>query len=197
MDSVIPFRSSKDYYYTDMYLTGQMYGMIFTGGISEAVSSMNALNNLKFPMGSMQPQYSLAGAGSYSYAITGVMDASLIAEGLAGFYFGYSAGRTTGSAFGEIIDQRSSGNTELKEVFNSIKDSQNYPEGFQARMNGTTSNKVNNNQLLDRLREVETGTWKKVYKDGYDAYGNKISIHYFQSQSGKVFDVKVKSGWSN
>jgi len=26
---------------------------------------------------------------------------------------------------------------------------------------------------------------------------NKVSIHYFQSQSGKVFDVKVKPGWSN
>ena len=86
---------------------------------------------------------------------------------------------------------------ELKEVYNSIKDSPNYPEGFQPRANGTTSNKVNNQQLLEKLREIESGTWKKVYKDGYDAYGNKISIHYFQSQSGKVFNVKVKSGWSN
>lgn len=64
-------------------------------------------------------------------------------------------------------------------------------------MNGTTGNKVNNQQLLEKLREIEAGTWKKVYKDGYDAYGNEISIHYFQSQSGKVFNVKVKSGWSN
>lgn len=86
---------------------------------------------------------------------------------------------------------------ELKEVFNSIKDSPNYPEGFQPRVNGTTGNKVNNQQLLEKLREIEAGTWKKVYKDGYDAYGNEISIHYFQSQSGKVFNVKVKSGWSN
>ena len=37
----------------------------------------------------------------------------------------------------------------------------------------------------------------KVYKDGYDAYGNEISIHYFQSESGRVFDVKVKPYWSN
>ena len=87
--------------------------------------------------------------------------------------------------------------TELKEVFNSIKESKNYPEGFQARMNGTTSNKVNNQQLLEKLREIEPGVWKKIYKDGFDAYGNRVSIHYFQSQSGKVFNVKVKSGWSN
>ncbi|MBQ2802857.1 MAG: hypothetical protein IJF07_03055, partial [Lachnospiraceae bacterium] len=87
--------------------------------------------------------------------------------------------------------------TELKEVFHSIKESPNYPEGFQARVNGTTSNKVNNYQLLEKLREIESGTWKKIYKDGYDTYGNEISIHYFQSQSGKVFDVKVKTGWSN
>lgn len=31
---------------------------------------------------------------------------------------------------------------ELKEVYNSIKESPNYPEGFQSRKNGTTSNKV-------------------------------------------------------
>lgn len=34
-------------------------------------------------------------------------------------------------------------------------------------------------------------------KNGYDANGKKISIHYLQSQSGKIFNVKVKSGWSN
>jgi len=90
-----------------------------------------------------------------------------------------------------------SSSNELKEVHNSIKDSPKYPEGFQPRKNGTTSNKVNNQELLEKLREIESGTWKKVYKDGYDAYGNEVSIHYFQSQSGKVFDVKVKPGWSN
>jgi len=36
-----------------------------------------------------------------------------------------------------------------------------------------------------------------VYKDGFDVNGNKVSIHYFKSPSGKVFDVKVKFGWSN
>lgn len=64
-------------------------------------------------------------------------------------------------------------------------------------MNGTTKHNVNNHDLLEKLREIESGTWKKIYKDGYDAFGNKISIHYFQSQSGKVFDVKIKIGWSN
>ena len=86
---------------------------------------------------------------------------------------------------------------ELKEVYNSIKDSPKYPEGFQARPNGTVRKNINNSSLLNKLREIESGTWKKVYKDGYDVYGNEISIHFFQSQSGKVFDVKVKSGWSN
>ena len=54
-----------------------------------------------------------------------------------------------------------------------------------------------NKELLDKLREIESGKWTKVYKDGYDSSGNKISIHYFQSESGKVFNVKVKPGWSN
>ena len=72
-----------------------------------------------------------------------------------------------------------------------------YPEGFQPVTNGTKTNKIKNQQLLEKLREIESGTWKKVYKDGYDTFGNKISIHYFQSESGKVFNVKIKKKWSN
>ena len=51
--------------------------------------------------------------------------------------------------------------------------------------------------VLNELRQVEPGQWQKVYKDGFDANGNQISIHYFESSSGRVFDVKVKAGWSN
>ena len=51
--------------------------------------------------------------------------------------------------------------------------------------------------LLEILRKIEPGKWKKVYQDGFDTSGNLVSIHYFQSLSGKVFDVKVKFGWSN
>jgi len=58
-------------------------------------------------------------------------------------------------------------------------------------------NTVKNQDVLKGLREHEAGVWKKVYSDGYASNGAKVSIHYFQSQSGKVFDVKVKNGWSN
>ncbi|MDQ0418837.1 hypothetical protein J2Z48_003042 [Croceifilum oryzae] len=63
--------------------------------------------------------------------------------------------------------------------------------------NGTTKNTVKNKGALEDLREIESGKWDKVYKDGHDADGNKVSIHYFSSQSGQVFNVKVKDGWSN
>jgi hypothetical protein len=86
---------------------------------------------------------------------------------------------------------------ELKQIYNSIKDAPNYPIDFETVNNGTTQNKITNQDLLDELRKIEKGQWKKVYKDGYDSSGKKISIHYFQSESGKVFDVKVKKGWSN
>ena len=86
---------------------------------------------------------------------------------------------------------------EPKEVYDSIKQSPHYPKGFKPRKNGTTKNSIKNGKLLDKLRQIESGIWRKIYKDGYDAHGNKISVHYFQSKSGKVFDVKVKSGWSN
>lgn len=56
---------------------------------------------------------------------------------------------------------------------------------------------MNNKELLDELRQIEPKDGKKVYKDDYDANGNRISIHFLQSPSGKVFNVKVKPGWSN
>ena len=86
---------------------------------------------------------------------------------------------------------------EIKQIFNSIKESPNFPDGFKSRINGKTCNKVKNMDLLEKLRNVESGKWQKVYKDGYDKFGNKISIHYFKSDSGKVFNVKIKNGWSN
>ncbi|MGC4018607.1 MAG: hypothetical protein QM793_04830 [Muricomes sp.] len=123
-----------------------------------------------------------AGAAQIGNALNNAVDVSI----------SLSKGQNSGGS-----SKGDSSSNELKEVHNSIKDSPKYPEGFQPRKNGTTSNKVNNQELLEKLREIESGTWKKVYKDGYDAYGNEVSIHYFQSQSGKVFDVKVKPGWSN
>ncbi len=87
--------------------------------------------------------------------------------------------------------------SKIKNVYNSIKESPKYPNGFTGIQNGTVKVNVNNGKLLDDLRKIEHGKWKKVYKDGYDVDGNKVSIHYFQSQSGKVFDVDVKPGWSN
>lgn len=106
-------------------------------------------------------------------------------------------GRTGNSLSDNIQNFKDSGNNTPQNVQNSIKNSPNYPEGFKERQNGTTKNNVKNKDLLDELRKIEPGEWNKVYKDGYDASGNKISIHYFQSKSGKVFDVKVKNGWSN
>ena len=93
-DALIPFRSSKDYYYTDMYLTGQMAGMLVTGGVSEYISGLNIASNV--PM-SIQPQYSLAGAGTYSIAAGGTVDGVAVIEGAVNAYFGFSAGTTIGS----------------------------------------------------------------------------------------------------
>ena len=56
---------------------------------------------------------------------------------------------------------------------------------------------VKNGELLEQLRKIESGNWNKVYKNGYDSLGNEVSIHYFESSSGKVFDVWTQSGWSN
>lgn len=84
----------------------------------------------------------------------------------------------------------------MKQVYNSIEAAPGYPEDFRSVQNGTRKLKIKNKFLLHELREIEPGEWNKVYKDGYSG-GDEVSIHYFESRSGKVFDVKVKSGWSN
>ncbi|EDW6542793.1 RHS repeat protein [Salmonella enterica subsp. enterica] len=78
----------------------------------------------------------------------------------------------------------------IKNTYRSIKDAPQYPREFRNVQNGTTRNVVKDQSLLKQLRKVESGKWSKVYRDGFDASGRKISVHYFESQSGRVFNVK-------
>jgi filamentous hemagglutinin len=84
----------------------------------------------------------------------------------------------------------------LQYIYDCPEDAPNYPEDFYPIPDGTQWLKVKNQFLLAELREIEQGEWQKVYQDGY-SQGNQISVHYFESPSGRVFDLKIKSGWSN
>ncbi|MDF9825367.1 hypothetical protein M2475_001822 [Breznakia sp. PF5-3] len=77
-----------------------------------------------------------------------------------------------------------------KKTDKSIKDAPNYPEGFQNRQSGTTKNTINNKELLNYLRQIESGERYKVYKDGYTLSDEKITLHYFQSGSGIILILK-------
>jgi hypothetical protein len=101
-----------------------------------------------------------------------------------------------GMSIQNILSGDDYNNFEVKNTYKSIKDAPQYPEGFTSVKNGTKKVKVNNGAILDGLRRVEPGEWKKVYKNGYDKLGKPISIHYFESKSGRVFNVKVKGKWS-
>jgi len=104
-------------------------------------------------------------------------------------------GGTTGVKVGIVGgDDKNSG---IRNVYESIRKAPQYPEGFREKNGGTTKNVVNNMAVLDDLRKVEPGKWTKVYKDGFSSDGSRVSVHYFQSESGKVFNVKTKPGWSN
>lgn len=89
------------------------------------------------------------------------------------------------------------GQSDLKQIFDSLKDAPKYPSGFRATRNGTRKLRIENKQLLEKLKQIEDNEWRKIYSDGFDGNRRKVSLHYFQSVSGKVFDVKVKWGWSN
>lgn len=97
---------------------------------------------------------------------------------------------------GSASPSRSDSGGSVTSVYDSVKNAPGYPPGFKAVQNGTTRNTVSNKALLEKLREVEPGNWHKVYKDGWVG-SEKVSLHYFESASGKIFDFKVKPGWSN
>ena len=126
---------------------------ILTGGVSTAVSVPAAASGIAIA------GTGLAISGS---ALTNMFDVRI-----------QKSESNKGNGDGE------SGNSsnELKDVYNSIKDSPDYPKEFEAVKNGTTKNTIKNKELLDKLREIESGKWTKVYKDGYNSSGKKISIH--------------------
>ncbi|MDC9589809.1 hypothetical protein PSI23_10995 [Xenorhabdus sp. XENO-10] len=86
--------------------------------------------------------------------------------------------------------------SDIKYVYNSIKDAPKYPKGFKAVQNGTGKFIIKNKLLLNKLRVLYPGKWYKVYKNGYNSSLKRVSIHFFQHESGKVFDVKVINKWS-
>ena len=83
----------------------------------------------------------------------------------------------------------------IRNVYKGLKHAPQYPSGFRGATGQIFKDKVNNRKLLPQLRDIEPGKWQKVYKNGYDATGNKVSIHYHESKSGKVFNVKVVNNW--
>jgi len=85
---------------------------------------------------------------------------------------------------------------QIKHWYKSIKDCPNYPEGFRRVQDGLHKVKITDTGgLYEQLRAIDPGKWYKVYQNGFDKWGDKITLHYFQSQSGKIFDLWVKSGW--
>ena len=132
----------------------------------------------------------IPGVGEVAIAATAVVSAVVVID----FVKGVCLAKSVGTASGKI-NQLDEG--IINNVYTSIKQSPKYPKGFYQGDGITKKNTVKNKQLLNELRKKESGEWNKIYKDGYDSHNNKISIHYFQSKSGKVFNVKVKYGWSN
>ena len=88
------------------------------------------------------------------------------------------------------------GGGEIQKTHNSIRQAPSYPANFKPVQNGTTRNVIKNTELLEQLRSIEPGQWSKVYKDGFVG-SDRVSLHYFESQSGRIFNFKVKQGWSN
>jgi hypothetical protein len=88
-----------------------------------------------------------------------------------------------------------SSNIPVKNVYSSLSRSPNFPRGFRSAQNGIQKVEISQRELARELRKIEPRKWYKVYRDGYIG-NNKVSIHYFESATRRVFDVKIKDGWS-
>ncbi|MDC9591724.1 hypothetical protein PSI23_21180 [Xenorhabdus sp. XENO-10] len=110
-----------------------------------------------------------------------------------GYDHGYERGYEHGYSHG--YEHGHGHSNSIKHTYKSIKDAPQYPKGFRPVQDGTTKHIINRKDLLRDLREVKAGKWYKVYKNG-SVNGNKVSIHYFQHESGQVFNVKVVNRWS-
>ena len=105
------------------------------------------------------------------------------------------SGGDSGSSGNSGGDDGNDSEEKIRNVYNSIKESPKYPKNFEPDKGNTLVNNVRNEDLLQMLRKIEPGKWQKVYKNGW--VGNRrVSIHFFRSKSGKVFNVKVVPGWS-
>lgn len=88
-----------------------------------------------------------------------------------------------------------SSNIPVRNVYSSLSKSHNFPRGFRSAPNGIQKVEINHRELARELRKIEPRKWYKVYRDGYVG-NNRVSIHYFESATRRVFDVKTKDGWS-
>ncbi len=71
-------------------------------------------------------------------------------------------------------------------TYKSIWDSGQVPVDWQsAHIEKVT---IKNRLLLAELRKIKAGKWKKVYNIGIDG----PEIHYFEHETGEVFNVKIK-----
>ena len=168
-------------------------------GLGVGRTLVNAINSFSKPTLTKRDPL-LAGAGEITVPIGSQNRIPSHAMESRGNNGASSAGNgVNGNARPNITNQTgSSSATKINQVFNSIKDSPKYPSGFRETQNGVRKVNINNQAVLNELRNVQSGEWKKVYRDGFDAQGNRISIHYFQhTKTGRVFDVKVKKSWSN
>jgi hypothetical protein len=88
-----------------------------------------------------------------------------------------------------------SSNIPGRNVYSSLNKSPDFPKGFRSAPNGTQKVAINHRELVRELRKIEPRQWYKVYRNGYIGT-NKVSVHYFESATRKVFNIKVKDGWS-
>jgi hypothetical protein len=88
----------------------------------------------------------------------------------------------------EFYSSLAGGGGTIKNIYSSIRASGVIPSGWKIAQNGLQKVKIGNQALLKQLQSAKPGKWVKVYAKGVDG----TEYHWFQHESGAVFNVKRK-----
>ncbi|TAH50145.1 MAG: hypothetical protein EYC68_14945 [Chloroflexota bacterium] len=165
------------------------FGTYFGRGASYAVSVVEIVGGVDMIVGG-----GIGGAVTCPVTLGGgcVAGAGAVVVGAAGVVHGGAV--LVRNLNAPILRAEGTGN-DPQNIYPGKTHSPNWPQGFES--DHIIRNKVKNPGLLSKLRALTNERdWNKVYENGF-LNGRKVSVHYFQSSSGKVFALKIVEGWSS
>ncbi len=122
---------------------------------------------------------------------------NLEVDGNHDFFVGENGWLVHNCPDGDTIAQIFTGRKkQLEQLVNGNKIDEFKPNG-QISQHSINDDEVKN-LISNTFPDARISDWQKVYQDGFDGSGNRVSFHYFtDTKTGQTWGGKIKNGWSN